>query len=112
MLWLLTVFKYNNPVCGPQPGSTRQDQIAWVYSRLYLPDFYEYTDIRVIVKLSNTTFSTQPIMKQITTVYFPRLSFQNPAYLSMDQSIIEENEPIHRKPAGMLQGEGAVTALT
>lgn len=30
----------------------------------------------------------------------------------MDQGIIEENEPIHRKPAGMLQGEGSVTALT
>lgn len=93
MLWLLTVFKYNNPLCGSQPGSTRLYQIAWLYriawldwitwlyqiawlySRLYLPDFYEYTDIPVRMKLPNTTFSTRPIMKQLTTVYFPRLLF-------------------------------------
>jgi hypothetical protein len=30
----------------------------------------------------------------------------------MNQDIVKENEPIHRKPAGMLQRKGSVTTLT
>lgn len=39
-------------------------------------------------------------------------SARHPAYLSVDQGVVEEDEPVHRKPARMLQGEGPVAALT
>lgn len=41
-----------------------------------------------------------------------RYKVRSPTYLGMDQGIIKENEPIHRKPACVLQGEGSVAALT
>lgn len=34
------------------------------------------------------------------------------AHLSMYQSIIEEDEPVHREPSRVLQGQGPIAALT
>lgn len=37
---------------------------------------------------------------------------RDPAYLSVDQGVVEEDEPVHGEPACVLQRQRPVTALT